>query len=355
MAKKKKHEEHENLERWLVSYADFMTLLFATFVVLYALSQIDISGYEELEESINRSFKTMTLMEGGGNIMTSDGDSLMNQNTGDSILPPLIMEYLSQKYEQDSYENIQKEIEILKKTDPDFKNITVTIEDRGLVIKINDKNILFSSGSANLTESSKKYIKTIGDLINKRFKVHLIRIEGHTDNLPIQGSIYPTNWELSSARASSIVRFLINNSKINPKLFSAVGFAETRPVVDNKNATNRSINRRVEIIVLRNKHKNLEHGNPNILDKDIVEQEKQKYEESLKLQKIEQEELKKKREKNNKLKNKEDNLSPFSSAAQILIDDTNTTPVNVILLKDVYEDERKRIEIIETTPKKMFE
>ena len=122
MARKKKHEEHENLERWLVSYADFMTLLFATFVVLYALAQIDMKEFEKLEESIKAAFNNSPIA-GGQAMMDSIGMNIIDQNgtsQNDSVIPPL-MEYLSQKYEKNSMEEIQKALE--RKKLKEFKKI----------------------------------------------------------------------------------------------------------------------------------------------------------------------------------------------------------------------------------------
>ena len=112
MAKKHKHPEHENLERWLVSYADFITLLFATFVVLYALAQVDAVDFAKLEESLKHAFSQNTLFEGQENIM--DGSqSLFDQQQANSFIPSLMVEYISPKYEEDSFKEIANEIKEL--------------------------------------------------------------------------------------------------------------------------------------------------------------------------------------------------------------------------------------------------
>ena len=114
MARKKKHEEHENLERWLVSYADFMTLLFATFVVLYALSQINVNEFKKVEESLRRAFSSHSIMDGSEGMMDS-GNSISDANAADSMIDSLFMEYISQRYEKESYEQIKKQIDDMKK------------------------------------------------------------------------------------------------------------------------------------------------------------------------------------------------------------------------------------------------
>jgi len=213
MAKKKKHEEHENLERWLVSYADFMTLLFATFVVLYALSQINVNEFKKVEESLKRAFSTQSLFDGQQGIM-NQGNSLMDSAGADSMIDSLMMEYISPRYEQESYEQIKKDIDEMTKNG-ELKGITADIQDKGLVITITDKAIKFASASAVLTKEAEKSLDVVGKLIVQKFAMHPIRVEGHTDSLPMKSDRYPSNWELSSARASVIVRYLINRFHYN--------------------------------------------------------------------------------------------------------------------------------------------
>ncbi|MDD3594546.1 MAG: OmpA family protein [Candidatus Gastranaerophilales bacterium] len=253
MAKKKKAEEHVNLERWLVSYADFMTLLFATFVVLYALSQIDIAEYAKLEESIRQAFSGPTIMKGNMSILDNSGQQILNisgQAENDSMVPPLL-EYISQKYEQSSMEKIKGELDKAL-NEGDISGVETEITDRGLVIRLKT-TMYFNSASAELNPESFKTLEKIGAEINSKFKNHLVRIEGHTDNLPLQSGIYPSNWELSSARAASVGRYLIDKTKTKPNLISVTGYADTKPIAPNSTLAGRNKNRRVEIVILRNK------------------------------------------------------------------------------------------------------
>ena len=254
MAKKKKAEEHENLERWLVSYADFMTLLFATFVVLYALAQIDIKEFDKLEESIKAAFNNTLPIDGGQNVMDGNGENILSQGASmdnNAIIPPM-MEYLSLKYEKGSMEDIKKQIEKELKNG-NIQGVSANVTDRGLVITLNDINIFFKSGSAQLTPTAQKTIDTLGAMIKKKFNNHLIRIEGHTDNLPNNpNSIYPSNWELSSARSSAVARFLISRHSIKSNLFTVVGYGDTKPIDTNATPQGREKNRRIEIVILKN-------------------------------------------------------------------------------------------------------
>lgn len=288
MAKKKKPEEHENLERWLVSYSDFMTLLFATFVVLYALSQINVNEFKKVEESLKKAFSVQSILDGGSGVMSS-GNSVLDTSAADSMIDSLLMEYISPRYEQESYEQIKKEVEDLAKSG-EMNGVSATIDERGLVITITDKNILFNSGSAELSDGAKKILETIGKLIVQKFAMHSIRVEGHTDSIPVSGR-YPSNWELSSARASSIVRYLIDRFHILPDLMSAVGYADTRPVTSNKDAASLAQNRRVEIVVQKNQYKNLDHYQNTYIKMGKDEQQRRRNEQIKIIKEIENQEI----------------------------------------------------------------
>lgn len=251
MARKKKHEEHENLERWLVSYADFITLLFAVFVVLYALSQLDLAKFKDLKISLAEAFAP-TLIQGKGSksaLLDKAGEKVLNENKqGDdvNILPP-INPQLELKKEQEVKEELQKAIE-----KGDLKGVSIKVDKRGLVISLVD-SIFFDSGSANLKDKSKTILQKVAFTIKKEFPGNKIRIEGHTDSDPIHTGAFPSNWELSAARASSVVRYFISDFKMDKQAFSAVGYADAIPIAPNDNSQNKQKNRRVEIVILNSK------------------------------------------------------------------------------------------------------
>lgn len=270
MARKKPQEEHENHERWMVSYADFLTLLFATFVVLYALSQINLSQFKELQLSIKKAFTAPSILQGESGVM-DHGQSILDNSNANAMIDSLMLEYVSPAYEQDSFEQIKKEIEALSKTG-ELKGVSATIDERGLIIKINDNDITFKSGSAQLSNEAVKKLDIIGKLIIQKFAMHQIRIEGHADKIP-SGGKYESNWELSSSRASSIVRYLIKKFKMTPDLFSAVGYGDTRPVEPGNSKEALAKNRRVEIVVLRNQNKKQELNQDTFLKLDKTQQQ----------------------------------------------------------------------------------
>mgnify|MGYP004506211705 FL=1 len=304
MAKKKKAEEHENLERWLVSYADFMTLLFATFVVLYALAQSDVNSFKGIEEALKKAF-SQNIFENQTSIM-SGTDSIFEGENG--ATNPLMLEYMSQKYEQSSYEEIKGEIDKLND-----KNISAAIDERGLVIRLDNQALMFAPASAEIPKNAYPTLDKIAKLIKQKFSIHYIQVEGHTDSDNISSSKYPSNWELSSARACSIVRFLISRYGFNPKIFIATGLADTIPVKENNNSVNKTQNRRVEIVILKNKNKFLSKKNMQQILKEVKANENKKY--------------------NNP-----------SEAVENLIGDDKALLNNVIDLSNTYESENKRLE-----------
>lgn len=315
MAKKKKAEEHENLERWLVSYADFMTLLFATFVVLYALSQIDIDSYENLQKSIREAFAAPSLLEGSDGILSSSSSSILDPTgaTADSMIPP-VLEYLNAKYEEKAFKEIQKDIEEMTKAG-EMEGIEATIEDRGLHITLKNSDLFFRSGEAKLRPSTYDSLQKVSALIKKKFNRHLVRIEGHTDDLPIQSEIYPSNWELSSARACAVARYLISSKNLDSSLISAIGYAENKPLVPNDSQENRKKNRRVEIIILKNQFVRSEPKGAETI-KPPSEDEK-------------------------RIKEKEAIKTSTSSAVEALLDGVPKDQ-NVLIIKDSYQEARAR-------------
>ncbi len=272
MAKKKKEEPHENLERWLVSYGDFITLLFATFVVLYALSQVDIADFTKFEESVRKAFETNSLLFGQDSILESSDKFFDESTIANSFIPSLMYEYMNAKYEDNSFQEIEKVINELVKN-KELDGVSAKITERGLLLTFDDR-YLFPSGSAVLSPSAKIMLDKVGVLVCEKFILHNMRVEGHTDSAPIATLQYPSNWELSAARACSVVRYLISRFKFFPQLFTAVGYADTRPAADNSSIDNAQKNRRIEIMILKNKYKDAEKPGINLKDIPLEEQKR---------------------------------------------------------------------------------
>lgn len=237
MARKKAHAPHINHERWMVSYADFVTLLFALFVLLFSMSSLDVKKYDILVKSLQQAFGVMP-----GSISV-----LPNPVAGDpdnpSIIPPVIplpAQYgmLKQKIEA----RLEKE---------GLKNaVNVNFEDRGMVISLKD-TAFFDSGSDQLKKTAFPALVAIAQELEKMN--NRLRVEGHTDNVPINTAQFPSNWELSAARASSMLRFLLIHTKIPADRYSIGGYGQYYPIASNGTAEGRAKNRRVDIVILNPK------------------------------------------------------------------------------------------------------
>lgn len=319
MAKKHKHPEHVNLERYLISYADFITLLFATFVVLYALSQVDIKDFKALEESMRQAFSAPSVMQGSEGMMQASSDSLFDAQAADSMIAPLMMEYMSQKYEEQSMQEIEKDIAEKTKSG-ELEGVETQKTEKGLVIRFTD-GCLFAAGSAQLTPKAKMKLDKIGATVAKKFVLHNIRVEGHTDNQPFKSSLYPSNWELSSARSCTIIRYFISRFNFMSNLFTSVGYADTRPIANNDSASNMAKNRRVELLILKNKFRSSESPINAITKMSQAEQEK------LQAERI----------------NAINRIESISEAAKKLSNGNKKAEESAIILNKVYDNESKRL------------
>ena len=239
---KKKHEEHENHERWLVSYADFITLLFAFFVVMYSVSSVNEGKYRVLSDSLSSSFSKTKAV----------GDlSIMNLPVSKSK-PIEVKDRPKSKDNARSYLNMANAIAAAKVPE----GVKVTSTERGLSIRIAD-DALFSSGSSEMNLKVKEYLDLIAGLV--RDLPNLIAVEGHTDNQPIRTAKFPSNWDLSTGRANALIRYFTEHHHLRADRFSSTGFAGTRPIESNSTPKGQAANRRVELIVLRD-------TNPRTLD-----------------------------------------------------------------------------------------
>jgi chemotaxis protein MotB len=236
MAKKKAHaEEPENGERWLLTYADMITLLLALFIVLYSFANLDLKKFATVADSISRAF-------GYGS-----GGGLLTSLTGatHSTTKPLLFTDLPQQ--QQDYLSVGADMAAFADQAGLAGDIAVNMTYEGVVISLSDV-LTFETGSANLTAQAKTALDAVGvvlaDLSNS------LRIESHTDDLPTDNPLYPTNWELSVARSVAIVRYLQEDCGIDPARLTAAGDGQYKPVVENNSREHRAINRRSEVIIL---------------------------------------------------------------------------------------------------------
>jgi chemotaxis protein MotB len=236
---RQKKAAHANHERWLVSYADFITLLFAFFVVLFASSQADRKKQSQVASAMKTAFSQMGVFDAHSTsppIAAAGGadSSPIALNDPAAETPEQLKQYIDRILaEQTAQGHIAQ------------GSVTTRISPDGLVVSLHDAGF-FSSGSAEVASGSMHILSTIVDSLPNR----PVRIEGHTDNVPIHNSQYATNWELSTARATAIARFVIGNGHIDPGNISAAGYAEFHPVASNTTDAGRTENRRVDIILL---------------------------------------------------------------------------------------------------------
>jgi len=257
-------EEHEEGERWLVSFADMMTLLFALFMVLFSISSVNTSKFNELQKSLHDAFSGAILS--GGKSMMNSGSSDTDNAKMSSVEPPLPSmrpltsvnnstaknaadEAKKAKQEEQDFRALKRRIDKLAKEAGLQGKVNVTIRRRGLVIQLLTDKVFFQSGSATLKPYAKGLVDKIAGVVRGERK-HPIVVEGHTDSQPISGSQYPSNWELSGARAGAVIRDFTANG-VNPRRVSGGMYASQEPIDSNSTSEGRAKNRRVEIVLSR--------------------------------------------------------------------------------------------------------
>jgi chemotaxis protein MotB len=239
---KKKHPEHVNHERWLVSYADFITLLFAFFVVLFASSQADRQKQLKMAAAMQTAFDRNGIFE-----PTSPRPPIADTAAPSDASPVAIQLLLSVAPDPELLEQRLRKMlaeQIAAKHIP-AGSVTMRNTPEGLVISLHEAGF-FASGSAAISTPSIPMFSALAAILPHG----PLRVEGHTDNLPIHNTQFATNWELSTARAATITRLLLEKSSVNPADLAAAGYAEFHPIASNATESGRAQNRRVDIIIL---------------------------------------------------------------------------------------------------------
>lgn len=258
MARKKRKEEHANHERWLISYADFITLLFAFFVVLFSSAQVDHRKAGQLAMAIQVAFQQMGVFETSNTRMPLDKSEPMPfekvqvvenaiRDTDLSQMVPPMKGIISNTPNRQEIEAIRKTLEKTLSRQIERKSIGMHETGEGLVVSLREIGF-FDSGSAALRPGAEATLKQIADVLSGLPEG--IRIEGHTDNVPIHNAGFPSNWELSTARATEIVKLFVTRYQFDPARLQASGYAEYHPVASNGTAEGRALNRRVDIVIL---------------------------------------------------------------------------------------------------------
>ena len=256
--RRKKRPEHANHERWLVSYADFITLLFAFFVVLYSSSQVDKRRVGQLALAIQVAFQQMGIFQASNTKPALTASEPMpfssvqivenTQRTGDlSRLVNSPGGELTGAAGAASMRHLESQLE--SALAPEIKNHTVTVSPsrEGVVVSLKEMGF-FDSGSATIRPGAVPVIANFVGVVSP-LSVH-IRIEGHTDDIPIHTAKFDSNWELSTARATEMIKLFIAQFSIAPDRLSASGYGEYYPVAPNDTPAGRASNRRVDLVLL---------------------------------------------------------------------------------------------------------
>ena len=241
--------EHENHERWLLTYADMITLLLALFIVMFAMSSVNADKFQSMSESLQDAFSGKIL---GGESINYTGGSVQaaepKPDTAPTSIQPAAITTAAASAEQTDFRKLKAKIDKLVAQQGLTSKVETAIEKRGLAVRVLTDGLLFDSGTATVKPQAAPLIAKIGGILATG-SAHPVRVEGHTDNVPISGQ-FPSNWELASARASGVVRVLLG-TPLKSSPFEAVGRAALDPIAPNSSDAGRAKNRRVEIILPR--------------------------------------------------------------------------------------------------------
>jgi chemotaxis protein MotB len=257
-------EEHENEERWLVSFADMMTLLFCLFMVLFAISSVNTSKFEALQRSLKDAFSGAVL-DGGKSMLSSGSDQ--DKTKQSAVEPPLpSLRPLTAINDTSAKHNVAEEEKQAKQEEQDFRKlkrrvdklskeaglrgkVNVTVRRRGLVIQLLTDKVFFSSGDATLHPEAHKLVSKIGEIVRDE-RSHPVVVEGYTDSQPISTARYQSNWNLSGDRAAAVVNDFAEIGVLQNRM-SVQGYGSQIPIDTNSTAKGRARNRRVEIVLTR--------------------------------------------------------------------------------------------------------
>lgn len=255
MARKKKLPEHPNHERWLVSYADFITLLFAFFVVMFAASNSDQKKAGQIAKAVQVAFKELAIFSPSGKVvplydtgtLPSDSKTVVGNDHSVFDATQIVAGGKAGKYTTREMADVRSQLESQLKEELANRSIRISEDSRGLTVSMAEAGF-FDPGSAMIQTKALAAVDRIASTL--RPMDYNIRVEGHTDNTPIHTAQFPSNWELSTGRATFLLQYLISAENIPPQRLSAVGYGEYRPVAPNDTPEGRAVNRRVDLVVL---------------------------------------------------------------------------------------------------------
>jgi chemotaxis protein MotB len=255
------HGEHESDERWLITYADMLTLLLALFIVLYSISSVNTSKFEELQTSLRDAFSGKIV--GGGESIVETGVSATRE-TPESVIPNITpptpqiadprtraaKEQVAARLEEDEFQRLKRQLDAYAQAHGLQDSLETVVARRGLVVRLLTDRVLFDSGRADLKAAGVPLLAHVANLLVIDREQHPIQVEGHTDDVPISTSRFQSNWELSTARSTEVVRYMIDRGVPTDRL-GASGYADIHPLASNGTDGGRARNRRVEVVLQR--------------------------------------------------------------------------------------------------------
>ncbi|MRI68227.1 flagellar motor protein MotS [Gracilibacillus thailandensis] len=261
MKRRNKRPENKGAPKWMVTYSDMVTLILVFFVLLFSMSQIDAEKFRAIAEA----FRSETIFEAMPSIIEEQHptenvevlkeeenddkseDTIPGEDQGAEEQTEPELNTVDGIPDQDELDELLAEVESYLNENDLNDVISATRTDQGVVLVLQE-SVLFETGEAVVLDPAKPFLNKVSTLLANI--PNEVRVEGHTDNRPISSYRYPSNWELSGARASSVIRFLLDSNDFNESRFIAAGFGDTRPVASNDSSEGWSANRRVEIVIL---------------------------------------------------------------------------------------------------------
>lgn len=230
----------------MVTFSDLMTLILVFFILLFAMSEIDLIKFKSFAES----YQTRAIFDNQSNVVEminpNPSSSGEQESNDDSTSNPIFYSREEIKQNKEDLKEMIKVIEVFLRENELGELITATRDERGIVLVLQER-ILFRSGEAEILQDARPFLNKIGQILATI--PNLVKVEGHTDNVPISTYRYPSNWELSTARASAVIRNFIERNNLDPIRFTSVGYGEYRPEDTNETLEGRQNNRRVVIVI----------------------------------------------------------------------------------------------------------
>jgi len=265
MSRRKKsahaEEEHANTERWLLTYADMITLLMVLFIVLFAIGQVDQKKFDKLHDGLAKSFGESTILDGGQGLLDSSSTTAQAPDNSQAGSQAIASARESALAAQQAFDAAQKQAAAKKALEEKIKAALAKqglekaisfeeLDQKGLVVNIVTDRVLFDTGKATLRPQGVQVLNALGPVLRKL--PNEMVIEGHTDSQPIYSGKFASNWELSTTRATTVLRYLLRKG-VDPEKVSAAGYADTRPLRAGTSAAALARNRRVAILILDDK------------------------------------------------------------------------------------------------------